>query len=206
MNLPFPRGWRLFWLLSLTVLLMSATILALAPDLVDGLRQVIRATARSSLALFLLTFAASSLAVLLPSPSTRALVSERRYLGLAFAASHLVHAVAIYAYARVAPELFFNGRTLANSLPGSLGYLMILLLAITSFRAPARLLGPRAWKALHRTGVWAIWLVFMLALAKRVPMSPWYLLPLGITAATALLRLAAWWRRRSVREMARARA
>src|SRR5688572_25388522 len=62
---------------------------------VDGVRLAIRLTARTSLALFCLAFTAGALARLFPGPFTRWQRANRRWLGLAFASSHAVHAAAI---------------------------------------------------------------------------------------------------------------
>lgn len=81
------RGWRLFGVSSALVVVMSAAAIALQPDLIEGLRSAIRATARTSFVLFLMAFTASAFAVLVPSPLSKALVRERRFVGLAFAFS-----------------------------------------------------------------------------------------------------------------------
>ena len=60
------HGWRLFAVLAVAVLCMTALVLALQAQPVEGLRSAIRATARSSFALFLAAFLASSLATLVP--------------------------------------------------------------------------------------------------------------------------------------------
>lgn len=133
--LTLPSGWKLFAALAGLTLAMTAIVLASQPD-PDGLRSAIRATARSSFALFLLAFLASSLVTLLPGTSSRRILQERRYLGLAFAFSHTVHGVLIYRYAQQFPELFWAGRTLTSSLPGTVGYLFVLLLTATSFKPP----------------------------------------------------------------------
>jgi len=182
-------GWRLFGAIALAILAMSALILALTPDLAQGVRAVIRATARTSFTLFLLAFVASALAVLRPSPFTRSLVRERRYIGLAFAFSHFVHAVAIATYGHLAPE-FWPGRTGLTNVPGTIGYVFILLLAATSFEKPARLIGPRNWKRLHLAGMWVIAAVFALSYVKRVPLNAWYLLPVAVLAAAVAVRVA----------------
>lgn len=148
------HGWRLFAVLAVAVLCMTALVLALQAQPVEGLRSAIRATARSSFALFLAAFLASSLATLVPGPGTRALLRERRYLGLAFAFSHAVHALLILAYWKLFPETFWSGRSVAANIPGSIGYLFILLLTLTSFRTPAHAPGkpctrpaPGCWRA-----------------------------------------------------------
>ncbi|MCP5853887.1 hypothetical protein NL323_28555, partial [Klebsiella pneumoniae] len=100
-----PSGWKLFTVLAGLTLLMTAVVLASHPLGSDGLRSAIRATARSSFALFLMTFLASTLVALLPGPSSRRVLRERRFLGLAFAFSHTVHGLLIYRYAQHFPEL-----------------------------------------------------------------------------------------------------
>lgn len=190
MNIPSHtfRGWQLFGLLAVLVAVMSATAIAVQPDLVEGVRSAIRATARSSFVLFLIAFTASAFAVLVPSPLSKALVRERRFIGLAFAFSHLIHAVLIYAYGQLNTE-FWPARTVANNIPGGTAYAFILLMALTSFKKPARLLGPKAWKALHVTGMWIIVAVFIYSNFKRIPMSAWYVLPFGIACAAVAIRL-----------------
>ncbi|WP_369991207.1 ferric reductase-like transmembrane domain-containing protein [Pseudomonas xanthosomatis] len=187
-----PTGWKLFFSLAALTLLMTAAVLAAYPaGSADALRSAIRATARSSFALFLLTFLASALVTLLPGALSRQLLRERRYLGLAFAFSHMVHGVLIYLYAQGFPELFWAGRTAVANIPGSVGYLFILLLALTSFKAPTRLLGPRLWKGLHSTGTWVLAGVFCLSFYKRIPMGGWYPLAFALMFAAIVLKLIA---------------
>ena len=181
------HGWRLFSLLSLLVLLVTALALWAQPQWVEALRSAIRTTARTSFALFLATFLASSLAALVPSALTRGLLRERRFLGLAFAFSHAVHAVLIILYAKFFPETFWHGRSVAANIPGSIGYLFIILLAITSFPYAVKLLGARAWKGLHGTGTWLITAVFVLSFYKRLPLGSWY--PLGFAMITSAIAL-----------------
>ncbi|WP_434682158.1 ferric reductase-like transmembrane domain-containing protein (plasmid) [Pseudomonas sp. R1-18] len=182
------RGWQLFSLISMLIVVMSALAVALQPELIDGLRSAIRATARTSFVLFLTAFTASAFAVLVPSPLSKALVRERRFIGLAFAFSHFVHAALIYAYGQLNTE-FWPARSVVDNIPGSTGYLLILLMTLTSFKAPARLLGPKAWKALHVTGMWVIVAVFAFSNFKRIPMSAWYVLPFGLICAAVAIRL-----------------
>lgn len=185
------RGWTLFALLSLAVLLFATSTMLWHTELVDALRSAIRVTARTSFVLFLLTFLASSLVILLPNQSTKALLRERRFLGLSFAFSHLVHGILILIYATMFPETFWNGRTATANIPGSVGYLFILLLTITSFPVMVRLLGGSVWKLLHSTGSWVIVALFCYSFYKRIPMHPWYLIAFSIMVSAIVLKLTA---------------
>ncbi|NQD53891.1 hypothetical protein HP546_00740 [Pseudomonas sp. CM25] len=185
------QGWRLFSLLSLLVLIVTSLALWSQPQWVEALRSAIRTTARTSFALFLLTFLASSLAALVPTAFTRSLLRNRRFLGLAFAFSHAVHAVLILLYVKFFPETFWHGRTATANIPGSIGYLFIILMTITSFPAAVKLLGARAWKGLHGTGTWVIAGVFMLSFYKRLPMGSWYPLGFALIFSAMLFKLTA---------------
>ena len=65
------HGWRLTALIALLLSLMVAGIIGAQDFSVDGIRMAIRATARTSLLLFLPVFAASALFRLQPSDATR---------------------------------------------------------------------------------------------------------------------------------------
>lgn len=185
------RGWRLFSVLSVAVLVIIALALMAVPQPVDALRSAIRVTARTSFLLFLLTFLASSLAILLPSAFTRGLVRERRFLGLAFAFSHAVHAVLIIVYAKSFPDTFWHGRTAVANIPGSIGYFFIFLLTVTSFPAAVKRIGARTWKALHSTGTWVIAGIFVLSFYKRIPLGSWYPLAFALIFSAIVFKFAA---------------
>ena len=187
---PAMESWRLLLLLMVTLTAMTGVLLALVPDLVEGVRMVIRATARTSLVLFLLAFTASAVARLWPDARfSQWQRRNRRYFGLSFAYSHLIHAIAIVAFARLAPEIFWADRTPASNIPGQLGYLFIALMALTSFDATARFVGPRLWAFIHGFGIWIVWIDFVLAFGKRIPISTVYAVPVLLLLAALCLRL-----------------
>src|SRR3954452_8219571 len=93
------EGWRLLAVLTLSLIALSLWIASMRNFEVEGVRMVIRYTARSSLLLFCLAFSASALHRLWPNPFSRWQLCNRRYLGLSFAVSHLIHAIAIVCFA-----------------------------------------------------------------------------------------------------------
>src|SRR5471030_2688549 len=95
------EGWRLFAVLTLTLIGLCIWIAGMRHFEVDGVRMVIRFTARTSLLLFCLAFSAAALARLWPNGWTRWQRRNRRYLGVTFAASHGIHAVAIVCFAQM---------------------------------------------------------------------------------------------------------
>lgn len=190
------HGWRLTGLVVLLLTLMTLGIIGAHDFSVDGIRMAIRATARTSLLLFLPVFAASALVRLQPSDATRWLHRNRRYLGVSFAASHGLHALAIITFAVIAPDLFWSMTNASALITGGLAYAFILAMAATSFDGAVRRLGTRNWRALHWCGSWYIAISFIVTNVRRTPDMPLYWLAVTLTAAVILLRLFHWWRRR----------
>ena len=100
-------GWRLTGLLSLLLLAMTQYFLGGHAD-VEALRLVIRSTARTSLNLFAMAFAAGALVELAPNGFTRWQRRNRRPLGVSFAVSHAIHLVALSRWRGLMPS--FSGR------------------------------------------------------------------------------------------------
>lgn len=185
------EGWTLTLVIAALLLVASALAHVLAGGGTDGYRSVIRLTARTSLVLFLASFAASSLVRLAPSTATRWLMRNRRHVGVSFAVSHLVHAAAILALVRADAALFWQLSTVGSLVSGSSTYLVIALMAATSVDGSARRIGPRLWQSLHWWGAWYIWVSFVFTNGKRVPMSLWYLVPIALLGLVVALRLLA---------------
>jgi DMSO/TMAO reductase YedYZ heme-binding membrane subunit len=185
------EGWRLFAVLTLTLIALSVWIAGMRQFEVEGVRMVIRFTARSSLLLFCLAFGAAALARLWPNAWTRWQRRNRRYLGVTFAASHAIHAVAIACFAVMAPALFAEATNAASYVFGGIGYGFIIAMTVTSFDRTAAALGPRAWRILHLTGGYYLWFQFMVSFGKRIPGMPLYSLFLIPLLAVMALRLIA---------------
>ena len=185
------EGWRLFSLLSLTLLALSIWIVGMRGFEVDGVRMLIRFTARTSLVLFCLAFAAAALARTWPNAGTRWLRRNRRYLGVSFAASHAIHAVAIAAFAVMDPEAYAAATSLASYIFGGIGYAFIVALTATSFDRTAAALGARTWRRLHLIGGYYLLFQFMVSFGKRIPDMPLYALFLIPLIAVFALRMIA---------------
>jgi len=185
------ESWRLFWLLSLALAAMALGLLFAAGGGTEGYRLAIRATARTSLILFLAAFAASAAARLWPGALTRWLRRNRRQFGLAFAMSHLIHALAIFALWQSDPATFWTLSNKGSIVSGGIAYLFIAALAATSFDRMVRMLGPKAWGWLHWLGVWFIAISFIVTNGKRIPLNAAYAFPAALVLTAILLRVAA---------------
>lgn len=175
-------GWA-----ALVVVAASAATLGVYGAGEEGIRAVIRLTARTSFVLFSTAFAASALAGRWPGPATRWLLANRRQIGVSFAASHGVHLIAILALARLTPV--FTDATIAIAV---LGYVAIAAMTVTSFDRTAAWLGPRRWRRLHLTAGYYIWAVFLASyLPRTILESPAYAAFVLVLLAVLALRLTA---------------
>src|SRR5437868_7634120 len=127
------EGWRLFGLLTLTLIALCIWIAGMRQFEVEGIRMVIRFTARTSLIFFCLAFGAAALARLWPNAWTRWQRRNRRYLGVTFAASHGLHAIAIACFAAMDPLAYAAATSAASYIFGGIGYGFIIAMAATSF-------------------------------------------------------------------------
>ena len=91
------RGWRLVGVAAATVVLMVVVLVAQFGAAEPGIRVVIRATARTSFVLFMLAFVASALRRAWRNDATAWLLANRRYVGVSFGISHVIHLLAIFA-------------------------------------------------------------------------------------------------------------
>jgi sulfoxide reductase heme-binding subunit YedZ len=193
-RLPALEGWPLVGWSAIALVGMAALLLALYGSGEEGLRVLIRATARSSLALFLPAFAASSLRRLWPTPFSAWLLRNRRQVGVSFAVSHALHLAAILSLAALHPDRF--DASPVTVIGGGLGYVFIAAMVATSSDAAVRKLGARRWKLLHRTGIWVVFVIFAQSYVPA-PLHDIRYLPASLATLGALgLRIAAWARSR----------
>jgi len=185
------EGWRLFGALTLVLIALSVWIAGMRQFEVEGVRMVIRFTARTSLLFFCLAFSAAALVRLWPNAFTRWQRRNRRQLGVTFAASHALHAAAIIAFARMDPVGFAGATNLASYVFGGIGYALIILMTATSFDRTAAALGPRAWRTLHLVGGYYLLLQFTVSFGQRIPQSPLHALALIPLFAVLALRMIA---------------
>ena len=158
-----------------------------------GLADVLRYSGRVAFAVLIVVFAARPLQQLLKKPWTATLLRNRRQVGVAFAGIHTAHLMFIALRIHGNAEMTFG--ILLNPGPGLI-YLLIFAMLVTSFSAPARKIGNKAWKALHKTGLFVIFAAF---LPSQLPLGDAELEPgnaalIVLATAAILVRVAAFFR------------
>jgi DMSO/TMAO reductase YedYZ heme-binding membrane subunit len=191
------NGWRLLFWLFVAMAAANLALFALGATEVSGLRMVIKVTARTSLTLFCLAFGASAFHRLWPNARTCWQLRNRRYLGLGFALSHAIHLAAVITLCEADRELFRSLTQPAGIILGTITYLMIAIMAATSFDGAVRLLGPSRWRLLHLIAGYEIWAQFMISTGRRVVTQPFYLVFVAMLVAVFAARMAAMANRRT---------
>lgn len=152
----------------------------------ESLRLSLRETARISVAIFLLVFIASSFHQLSRSRISKWLMINRRYLGISFGASHLIHLVLIvwliYSYSSgnllsIAP--------LNSYMVGGIGYIFIIAMLITSNNQSMKRLGRKRWKMLHTSGMYYLFLSFIMSFVDLLEKDFSFYLPLVLALVLA---------------------
>jgi len=162
----------------------------------DILRTLLRATARISFSLFVVTFSASSLDALLDRPFTDWLRSNRRYLGLSFGGVHLIHGALVWTLASRSHGGDLTALARAWQVAaGMVVYGLIVVMMATSNDAAVRQLGPARWRRLHRIGIWALFLVFLgNYVNKALGSGPQFWTPVVVLGIALTLRRWTWGR------------
>jgi hypothetical protein len=184
------RGWPIVGWAALGVGVMVAAVSGAAGTDDAGLRAAIRATARSSAALFALAFAAAAgIRRRWRSPVSAWLLANRRYLGVSFAVSHFVHLLLILALVGWTFEGLLAEGGVVGVLFGGIGYGFLAAMTATSFDRTAAWLGPRAWRRLHLTGAWYLWGIFLITFGPNAGRSAPAALFTVVLLAVLVLRL-----------------
>lgn len=174
--------------------LASATYLLTTGIDDAGITLALRVSGRVAFAVLIVVFAARPLQQLLRKPWTAKLLRNRKLIGVAFAGIHTAHLGLIFMRANHVPDF-----SLSVSLPGGTVYAFMFLMLITSFSGPARAIGPKAWKVLHKLGLFVMFYGFT---RSQMPASFDELifvngLLLALAAAALLLRIFAFFKHRT---------
>ncbi|MEP5568971.1 MAG: hypothetical protein ABJN62_14115 [Halioglobus sp.] len=197
------NGWRLFFLISLPI---SAAVIIemLRTDLSggEGISSMIGYSVRFAIPFIFLALGASSAYAMFPHPVTAWLARNRRYIGLCFATAMFWQAVFIFTMTVFFRGFYFDDvYYFRDELEGSVGYVFLVGMVLTSFAFTRKGLSPQQWKYIHKGGVYFLW-----AYAFSVYWWNLYYYPepetidyifywMGFTAFA--LRIAAWGKKRS---------
>ena len=153
------NGWNLFWVITIPISLVVVLTMASA-DLSSGeaVSSLIQLTVRFSVPWLYLAFVGSSLDVVFPSVFRRWLLRNRKIIGLCFALAmawqlfFILWVVGIYTQYYM-QEVY----VLSDAIEGTVGYLFLIAMVLTSFKFGRSRLNPKQWKFLHKCGIYYLW-------------------------------------------------
>jgi hypothetical protein len=151
--------WNLFWLITGPIsvaMIIAMTAMDLSTG--EGVSSMIRLSVRCAVPLLYLVFAASSIHSLFPGPASRWLLRNRKYLGLCFAAAMAWQLLFILWVVTVHHDYYVREvYVLRDAIEGVVGYLFLFAMTMTSFRFGRKHLKSKAWKLLHKSGIYFLW-------------------------------------------------
>ena len=151
--------WRLFWLISIpmSIVIFIATMGA---DMSTGagVSTMIGFSVRWAVPFIFLVVAISSVQTLFPGPFPMWLLRNRKYIGMCFAVAMAWQGLFIFIMSYFFREYYFEDVYLfRDELEGSIGYIFLPAMVVTSFHFGRKHLSSKQWKLLHKSGIYFLW-------------------------------------------------
>jgi len=153
------NGWRLFWLVSIPmcivmVIAMMGTDMSTGP----GVSTMIQFSVRWAVPFIFLVVAASSVQILFPGPFPMWWLRNRKYIGMCFAVAMAWQGTFIFMMSNFFRDYYFEDvYLLRDELEGSVGYIFLAAMVVTSFRFGRKHLNSTQWKLLHKSAIYFLW-------------------------------------------------
>jgi DMSO/TMAO reductase YedYZ heme-binding membrane subunit len=123
-----------------------------------GVSEMIGFSVKWAVPFIYLVIAASSAQVLFPGPVPSWLLRNRKYLGLCFAVAMAWQGLFIFMMSNFHRGYYYEEiYLLRDELEGSVGYIFLVAMVLTSFQFGRRHLSAAQWKVLHKAGVYFLW-------------------------------------------------
>jgi hypothetical protein len=163
----------------------------------EGLRRVIRWTARIDVFLFCMAFSASAAHLLIRNSFSFWWKMNRKFFGISFALLHLIH-LAFLGLLQLYFHPVFEQAAGISLMAGGLAYFFIVSMLLTSFPFFAKWISSENWRRLHTFGAYWIWLIFMTTTWKAIMEGMYKWIPTGVVLVLVLLlRLWALYKKRT---------
>lgn len=153
------NGWYLFGLVSLPVSAMViAEMVSVDMSSGEGVSHMIGYAVRFAIPLIFVVIAASAMQRLFPGPLTNWWLRNRKYLGLSFAVAMAWQGLFIFIMSNWYRNYYYSDiYLLRDEIEGSVGYIFLAAMVVTSFRFGRKHLTAKQWKFLHTSGVYFLW-------------------------------------------------
>jgi len=153
------NGWRLFWLISVPMsIAMVFAMLGVDLTTGPGVSTMIGFSVRWAVPFIFLVVAISSLQILFPGPFPMWLLRNRKYIGMCFAVAMAWQGLFIFTMSVFFREYYYEDiYFLRDELEGSVGYIFLTAMVVTSFPFARKHLNLTQWKLIHKSGLYFLW-------------------------------------------------
>jgi len=151
--------WRLFWLISIPMLIaIVVTMMGTDMSTASGVSSMIGFSVRLAVPFIYLVVAASSMQILFPGSFSKWWLRNRKYIGMCFAVAMSWQGLFIFIMSYFFREYYFeNVYLFRDELEGSIGYIFLPAMVVTSFHFGRKHLNSKQWKLLHKSGIYFLW-------------------------------------------------
>jgi len=151
--------WRLFWLISVPIsVLIVIELMGTDMSTGEGVSSMIGYSVRFAVPFIFLVVAASSVQILFPGPFPMWWLRNRKYIGLCFAVAMAWQGFFIFLMSNFFSNYYYEDvYLLRDELEGSIGYLFLPAMVVTSFNFGRKYLSPKQWKLIHKSGIYFLW-------------------------------------------------
>lgn len=156
---PLLNGWPLFFLISVPMsLFVVAEMLQTDLSAGAGISHMIGYAVRWAVPFIFLVAAASSVQILFPSPFSMWWLRNRKFLGLCFAVGMAWQGLFIFIVSTFFRDYYF-GEVYAfrDELEGTIGYLFLAAMVVTSFQIARKHVTLPQWKLIQKGGLYFLW-------------------------------------------------
>ena len=151
--------WRLFWLVSIPMsVIIFAAMMRTDMSTGEGVSHMISYSVRLAVPFIYLVVAASSVQILFPGSISNWWLRNRKYIGLCFAVGMVWQGLFIFSISTFFRDYYFEEIYLfRDELEGTIGYLFLVAMVVTSFHFGRKHITPAQWKLVHRCGIYFLW-------------------------------------------------
>ena len=151
--------WRLFWLISIPMFItIVVTMMGADMSTASGVSSMIGFSVRLAVPFIFLVVAASSMQILFPGSFSKWWLRNRKYIGMCFAVAMSWQGLFIFIMSYFFRDYYFeNVYLFRDELEGSIGYIFLPAMVVTSFHFGRKHLSAKQWKLLHKSGIYFLW-------------------------------------------------
>lgn len=150
------NGWALFWLICTPLsIVMVIEMLATDMSVGAGVSHMISYSVRFAVPLIFLVVAASSVQMLFPGSFSMWWLRNRKFIGLCFAVAMAWQGLFIFIMSYFFRDYYYEDvYWLRDEIEGSVGYIFLPAMVLTSFHFGRKYLNQQQWKLLHTSGIY----------------------------------------------------